>query len=62
MPKIISILINEDIADTELGKDVSITIETNTYTGTLESILNYIDHVPESTTVTLEGPGLKVNP
>ena len=61
MVKSILITINEDITDSEMGQDVTVMIGANTYTGTLASIVNYLIPVQATTTVTLEGAGLKVN-
>ena len=57
--KTIMVTLNEEIADTELGKDAAITIDTKNYTGKVAYIITHPE-TPASTEVTLEAQGLKV--
>jgi len=50
-----------DIPSSEMGKPVTVTIETRTYQGNVEAIVEYAVPVPATTKVTLEGTGLKVS-
>jgi hypothetical protein len=58
MPKVVFILLEGDIPDTEINKPTTVTIETRTYKGTVIAIVSHIDTT--ATSVTLEGAGLKV--
>lgn len=57
MPKAVVIVLKGDIPSSEMGKAATVTIETRTYQGSVEVIAEYA--VPATTTITLEGVGLK---
>ena len=57
--KTIMVTLNEEILDTELGKDTAITIDTNNYTGKIIAIIAHSE-TATPTEVTLEAQGLKV--
>lgn len=48
-----------DIADTELGKDATVTVDTQTYDGIIVAILTH-EKIEGVAQVVLEGKGLKV--
>ena len=56
--KTVMIALTDPIPETELNKDVTITIGTAVYKGILKVFITHED-VQATTTVTLEGPGLK---
>lgn len=59
MTKTVIITLTVEIPETELSKDVVVTIGTNTYKGKLMAIVTH-KAMPSPLTVSLEGVGLKV--
>ena len=57
--KTVMIALTDPIPETELNKDVTITIGTAVYKGVLKVFITHED-APVGATVTLEAPGLKV--
>ena len=62
MVKTVVISLTKDIPETELGKDATVTIGENSYTGKVAAIILHMILTQASGTVTLEAAGLKTVP
>ena len=59
MPKSVLITLTDPIPDSAVGHPATVTIGTDVYKGEVTGIVTH-QNVPDSTTITLEGKGLKV--